>query len=634
MTRQNTTLAGGALGHTADGAAVEIDLDRLIGSHACVVANAGAGKSALIRRLLETTYGLLPHIVLDGEDEFYTLREKFSYVIAGGDGADAPATIAGAADLARAALRHGFSLIVQLNDLGPGGAQEYVGAFLEALMSAPRDLWRPLLVVLDEAHRFAPQDGATAATHGVHSLTAQGRKRGFTAVLASQRIAKIDANVRGDINNWLIGRVGQALDRRTMADQLGFSAREGRERLQAIEPRHFWGFGPALLVGGANSQPAAAAEPILLRVADVETTPVRPGQAKIATPPAPEDLQAILAGLAKAAPEPGPEPEPEQWREQDADSARNQANVEAFAKDAQIAELQADNARLRAVRDDALSRAIRAERELAELHVQYARRGDLIRYWDAFGGAVRAAVEGVPSIETTPHLFQAPPQSTTLRGQSAAAPEPPPPGAPSKRGGGGGQDGPTATGSAPVLGGSAAGASHAAPRPAPASPPPPRGPGDWDGRGRRALQALAAYPAGLSERQWAWVGGFSRKGGTWGTYKSALRAAGLVEERDGRWRTTVAGDRAAAADPGEFPPIGPELARWWGRKLSGVGRMVEVLLKRWPHAVTRDGLAADLGMAADGGTFGTYLSRLRRAGMLQEQGKRIRLHPELMEYEP
>ncbi len=277
---------------TADGVPIELDLDRLIGSHACVIANAGAGKSGLLRRLIETTHGRIQQIVLDVEDEFYTLREKLDFVIAGGDGADAPAGVANAAALARAALEHNFNMVVQLNDLGPEGAPAFVGDFLESLIAAPRDLWRPLLVVLDEAHRFAPQEGSTAASHGVHALTAQGRKRGFTAILATQRLAKIDANVRGDVNNWLLGRVGQSLDRRKAADTLGFSPSSAEARgLQGLAPRTFWGFGPAI-----------APVPIQMIVADVETTPVRPGQAKLPTPPAPEALRAILTGLTAPAP--------------------------------------------------------------------------------------------------------------------------------------------------------------------------------------------------------------------------------------------------------------------------------------------------------------------------------------------
>jgi hypothetical protein len=148
-------------------------------------------------------------------------------------------------------------------------------------------------------------------------------------------------------------------------------------------------------------------------------------------------------------------------------------------------------------------------------------------------------------------------------------------------------------------------------------------------RGLKALQALAGHPAGLTEQQWAWIAGLSRKGGTWTTYKGALRVAGLVELTGGRWRVTEAGI-AAVGPIGAVPQLGADLARAWAARIPGTRRMVDVLIKRWPHMVTREALAADLGMATGGGTFTTYLGRLRGQSMLDEQSKRLRLAPALM----
>lgn len=321
------------IGTTEAGDPLALDIDRLIGTHACVVANSGGGKSGLIRRLLEETHGQVQHIILDIEDEFYTLRERFDYVIAGGEEGDAPATPDNAGALAIAALANDFSMIVQLNDLGQD-APDFVGRFLEALIGAPRDLWRPVLVVLDEAHRFAPSDGKTDATDGVKAMSGQGRKRGFTGIFASQRIAKIDPHVRGDVNNWLLGRVGQSLDRRTMADALGFAPSSAEARgLQGLPDRTFWGFGPAI-----------SREPILFRVRDVRTTPVRPGQAKVPTPPPPEALRAILAEIAAP-------PPPDDTIPADAAAAYakgSEVGAMLVERDRRIAELEAEVAELRA----------------------------------------------------------------------------------------------------------------------------------------------------------------------------------------------------------------------------------------------------------------------------------------------
>lgn len=56
--------------------AVEINVDRLIETRAIVLATSGAGKSWLLRRMLEQTHGAVQQIVIDVEGEFGTLREK------------------------------------------------------------------------------------------------------------------------------------------------------------------------------------------------------------------------------------------------------------------------------------------------------------------------------------------------------------------------------------------------------------------------------------------------------------------------------------------------------------------------------------------------------------------------------
>lgn len=154
---------------------------------------------------------------------------------------------------------------------------------------------------------------------------------------------------------------------------------------------------------------------------------------------------------------------------------------------------------------------------------------------------------------------------------------------------------------------------------------------DTSVRGAKALAVLARiYPAMLTEKQWATLAGYTQSGGTWGTYKSALRANGLIEEQNGLWGATQAGLAASGVANEPLPDPGPELARFWSSRIPGVRRMVDVLLKRWPHFTTREGLAADLGMSASGGTFGTYLGRLRANGLLEEQKARVRLAPAVM----
>jgi hypothetical protein len=146
----------------------------------------------------------------------------------------------------------------------------------------------------------------------------------------------------------------------------------------------------------------------------------------------------------------------------------------------------------------------------------------------------------------------------------------------------------------------------------------------------KPLGALAAvYPSGLTEAQWATAAGYKRSGGTWGTYKSRLRGAGLIEQREGRWFSTEAG-AAAAGDVELPPPAGPDLVRWWAAKLPGTSKVAEALIEAWPADLDRDELAARIGMSPSGGSFGTYLSRLAGPGLIERDGRTIRLSTEAM----
>lgn len=273
--------------HDTEHQPIAIDLDKLIGDGLCIQANAGGGKSGAVRRLMETTYGGPQHIILDVEDEFYTLREKFDYLLAGGEGGDCPANLDNARILCRTILETGFSTIIQINTLPLLERREFIRLFLESLIDAPRSLWHPALIVLDETERYAPQREESSCLAAVVSVPDMGRKRGFTPIFSTKRLAKINKDATASINNWLIGRVAQSIDRVAAADALGFAPKspEGRGLLQ-LQNRQFWGFGPAITL-----------QPTMMRIADIVTTSVRPGTAHVPTPPTPARMKSILAKL-------------------------------------------------------------------------------------------------------------------------------------------------------------------------------------------------------------------------------------------------------------------------------------------------------------------------------------------------
>lgn len=270
-----------------------IDTDRLVETRMLLQANSGAGKSWALRRILEQTHGRgVQQLVLDPDGEFHTLREKLDYVLAG-PGGDCAADLRGAGLLARKLLELGTSAIINIYELG-ARRPEFVRAFLDSLMSAPRALWHPAIVVIDEAHMFAPEAGKSASAEAVIDLMSRGRKRGFAGILATQRIAKLHKDAAAEANNKLIGRSSLDIDMKRSAAELGMTSREDMQAIRSMPDGEFFAFGPALYLQGRRGTHGV----VRVKVGPVETTHLRAGQ-RAAPPPPPKDkIRKVLAQLA------------------------------------------------------------------------------------------------------------------------------------------------------------------------------------------------------------------------------------------------------------------------------------------------------------------------------------------------
>ena len=141
----------------------------------------------------------------------------------------------------------------------------------------------------------------------------------------------------------------------------------------------------------------------------------------------------------------------------------------------------------------------------------------------------------------------------------------------------------------------------------------------------KMLEALALrHPEPLSKAQLGLLAGYAASGGTFRTYLPRLHRAGLVDVRDDRVILTPAG-RAAV---GEFrhAPQTPEQVRtmWLSALDQGPRRMLEVLITAFPKALTKAELGEASGYEAAGGTFRTYLPKLRRLGLVEGDRDQVR----------
>ncbi|WP_201765836.1 ATP-binding protein [Rhodopirellula baltica] len=84
---------------------------------------------------------------------------------------------------------------------------------------------QPLLIVLDEAHRFVPDGGATSAHRILSTIAKEGRKYGTGLMLVTQRPSELDSAVLSQCGSMIAMRVTNSTDRSrvaaTIPDDLG-----------------------------------------------------------------------------------------------------------------------------------------------------------------------------------------------------------------------------------------------------------------------------------------------------------------------------------------------------------------------------------------------------------------------------
>ncbi len=132
------------------------------------------------------------------------------------------------------------------------------------------------------------------------------------------------------------------------------------------------------------------------------------------------------------------------------------------------------------------------------------------------------------------------------------------------------------------------------------------------------------HPRPLTRIQLATLSGFTPTGGTFGTYLSTLRRAEYITEAAGAIQLTPAGLSYLPNIPAP-PHTTQELQDLWSESLrQGERRMLSELIKVYPKDVSKFDLGRLAGFEVSGGTFGTYLSTLRRNGLATVNGIRVK----------
>jgi hypothetical protein len=610
------------IGHT-------IDLDILRTSHALATGVTGAGKSYLCRVLVEELQPHMPVHIVDPEGDYASLREKFPFVVVAKEGGDAIAHPSTARELALKLLELHASAVFDLYELPIEQQHEWVRNYVEGLMSVPKEKRTPAAILIDEAHRFCPENGEgdSVAKMPILNLASAGRKRGFLNLFATQRLSRLDMSARSECQNQFIGRTFNLADAQKSAKIVGIAGpkatAEFLSKLRVLPRGHFYAIGVAV-----------SPECVEIEVKPARTSHPKPGELRAPVPPAPAAVRKVLASLeaipaqleAKEKEERDLRGENLQLREELSEAQARVRDLEMNADQAAeyIESLKKETAKLDPQKLEELQAAIEERLSLITSHELPARfdalraasqniEAALGKFFSDVNLDLQRMVADLGSDVSFGDRFE-----MMARGGMVAKGEP------------------------YVVG------SHVESHPAPpalmraiANAPagsvtvhvPNNGDGKLNGTAKKMLDVLLQwYPRAMNKGQVAAHAGIKARGGNWTCRLSELSTAGLIEKNGNTLRATEKAKREYGASVARMPRTTREVMDLWRQRLNGTAyKMLEFAVSHRGHPVTRDAMAQSAGIQAKGGNWTGRLSELRTAGLIVDAaGSQIAANKEVL----
>lgn len=144
----------------------------------------------------------------------------------------------------------GKMTIINLKGTEPEIAELIVNRICTALFEL-RKLGKvpPMMLVVEEAHNYCPQQGLAASSKIFRTIAAEGRKFGLGLTIISQRAAKIDKNVLSQCNTQMILKVTNPNDLKAITASVEGLTAGMADEIQRLP------IGVALVVGGNIQMP-------------------------------------------------------------------------------------------------------------------------------------------------------------------------------------------------------------------------------------------------------------------------------------------------------------------------------------------------------------------------------------------
>lgn len=223
-----------AVGKSA-GKDVLVDAQELVTGRTCVIGQSGSGKSYLIgvicEKLLENN---IAFCIVDTEGEYFSLKQKFQVLWAGGKGSDVEIENVDISELITKSIQDNIPLVLDVSDAMD--ERKVIANFASKLYEVGSEARQPYLLIIEEADKFVPQ--SKDSIKEIEEISKRGRKRGIGLLVATQRPSLVNKNVLSQCGNRFIGKLATENDLKAV--DLFFSDRKELESLPKLNQGEFF----------------------------------------------------------------------------------------------------------------------------------------------------------------------------------------------------------------------------------------------------------------------------------------------------------------------------------------------------------------------------------------------------------
>lgn len=570
----------------ARGFALPLDL---VTEATAIVATRGAGKSSASAVIVEEAFALgVQSVVFDRTGVYWGLRsnvdgdgEGLPIYVLGGPHGDVPLETHAGGLIADLVVDSGHSFVLDLSDFSKSAAIKFAADFLERLYDRKARSRTTTLIVMDEAHFYAPQTprggfkGDSARLMGaMEDMVGLGRSRGLGVVLTTQRTQSLNKAILDLIETLLVMRMLSPRARDAVQDWIREKQEDDREgviaTLDSLPTGTAWVWSP--LRGILKKVPIRR-----IKTFDSFETP-KPGQTQV-EPTARKELDlAALGEQMQATAERAKENDPAELRRKIRDLNR---------------ELER-----RPVEQEVVERTVEVPIEVPievpvvsdeQIELLQSIAGELRDVGDA-ASALRAVAD---QIESAVKSARTPPREQVPERASRPA---------------------------------------ASPRPPKREPQPTVEVGDLSSYAVGLLQTLAErYPMRLTRSQISMFSGRKPRSSAFSAALADITRGGYVAVEHGQYELTEAGIDVVG-DVASEPATGAELLDMWRSALPGYERdLFDALVDAGDDGLTRPELAERTGRSLTSSAFSAAISTLSKNGLAEVSSGIVRATQTLLE---